>query len=67
MKVCSCPWCGGKGRTVFHDYGQYINEPGAIAKMEFRPCEKCEGSGVIAYKAVLEIESGLEPAAEEKE
>ena len=62
MKLASCPWCEGKGTELTTD-GPISNEAGAIQKFKYRDCYRCEGSGVISYRAEKEARHHLEDKA----
>jgi DnaJ-class molecular chaperone len=52
MKVAACPWCKGKG---FITETTPLTNIGATIEVVGKDCGRCEGSGVIAYKAIKEI------------
>lgn len=51
LKVSPCPWCLGRGTRLW-DEPVFPIKVGEMLKMKSAECEQCEGSGVIAFKAL---------------
>lgn len=59
MNIASCPWCDGKGKFIVPDISCESNfsmSIGVPIRVKYQTCLRCEGSGVIAFKALKNIE-----------
>lgn len=61
LSISTCPWCDGKGKRTI-SCGPLINEVGVSVNFESVTCGRCEGGGVIAFKAVKSFKDFEESA-----